>query len=73
VLKKAADILDRIDPHLCDYLTRVESVGFPTTGGGTAFGRFSPRNPDCVPGAEERPPLLVKCQYIGRMAGERMR
>jgi len=62
VLKKWTDILDRTDLHLGDYLTRVESVEFPTSGGETAFGLFySPRNPDYVPGAEERPPLLVKC------------
>src|SRR5262249_15842959 len=62
VLKKATDILDRTDPNLSDYLTRVESVEFPTAGGETAFGLFySPRNPDYAPGAEERPPLLVKC------------
>jgi dienelactone hydrolase len=43
-------------------LTRVESLEFPTTGGETAFGLFyPPRNPDYEPGAEERPPLLVKC------------
>src|SRR5262249_36545140 len=62
VLKKATDILDRTDLNLSDYLTRVESVEFPTTGGETAFGLFySPRNPDYVPRAEEWPPLLVKC------------
>src|SRR5262245_44497598 len=62
VLKKATDILDRTDLHLSDYLTRVESVEFPTTGGETAFGLFySPRNPDYAPPTQERPPLLVKC------------
>jgi dipeptidyl aminopeptidase/acylaminoacyl peptidase len=62
VLKKATDILDRADLHLSDYLTRVESVEFPTSGGETAFGLFySPRNPDYAPPAQERPPLLVKC------------
>jgi dipeptidyl aminopeptidase/acylaminoacyl peptidase len=62
VLKKATDILDRTDLHLAHYLTRVESVEFPTTGGETAFGLFyPPRSPDYVPAAEERPPLLVKC------------
>jgi dipeptidyl aminopeptidase/acylaminoacyl peptidase len=62
VLKKATDILDRTDLHLGDYLTQVESVEFPTTGGETAFGLFyPPRNPDYAPGAEEQPPLLVKC------------
>jgi dipeptidyl aminopeptidase/acylaminoacyl peptidase len=62
VLKRATDILDRADLHLDDYLTRVESVEFPTTGGETAFGLFyPPRNPDYAPPGEERPPLLVKC------------
>src|SRR5256886_4066560 len=62
VLKKATDVLDRTDLHLGDYLTRVERVEFPTTGGGTAFGLFySPCNPDYAPGAEERSPLVVKC------------
>src|SRR5258707_5592028 len=40
VLKKATDILDRTDLHLGDYLTRVESVEFPTTGGVTDPGRL---------------------------------
>jgi dipeptidyl aminopeptidase/acylaminoacyl peptidase len=62
VLKRATDILDRTDLHLADYLTRVETVEFPTTNGETAFGLFYlPRNPDYAPAAEERPPLLVKC------------
>ena len=35
---------------------------FPTSGGKTAFGLFyPPHNPDYVGGADERPPLLVKC------------
>ena len=62
VLKRATDVLDRSDLHLADYLTQVVSVEFPTTGGETAFGLFyPPHNPDYVPEAEERPPLLVKC------------
>jgi hypothetical protein len=62
VLKRATEVLGRNDLHLGDYLTRVESVEFPTTGGEIAFGLFyPPRNPDDVPGSEERPPLLVKC------------
>src|SRR5262249_60393445 len=62
VLKKATDILDRTDLHLSDYLSRVESVEFPTTSGETAFGLFyPPRNPDYLPALEERPPLLVRC------------
>ena len=62
VLKKATDILDRADLHLADYLTKVESVEFPTTDGETAFGLFyPPRNPDYAGASGERPPLLVKC------------
>jgi dipeptidyl aminopeptidase/acylaminoacyl peptidase len=62
VLKRATDILDRTDLHLGEYLTRVESVEFPTTCGETAFGLFyPPRNPDYAPAPEERSPLLVKC------------
>ena len=50
VLKKATDILDRAEPRIADYLTRVESVEFPTTGGETAFGLFyPPHNPDYAP------------------------
>jgi dipeptidyl aminopeptidase/acylaminoacyl peptidase len=62
VLKRATDILDRQDLQVGDYLTRVESLEFPTTGGETAFGLFyPPRNADYEPGTEECPPLLVKC------------
>src|SRR5262249_59893821 len=46
VLKKATDILDRTELNLSDYLTRVESVEFPTTGGGGALRPFhSPPHP----------------------------
>jgi dipeptidyl aminopeptidase/acylaminoacyl peptidase len=62
VLKKATDILDRAELHLADYLTKAESVEFPTTDGETAFGLFyPPHNPDYAGPAGERPPLLVKC------------
>ena len=61
VLKKSTELLDRTDLRVADYLTRVESVEFPTTGGNTAFGLFyPPHNPDYVAPAGERPPLLVK-------------
>jgi dipeptidyl aminopeptidase/acylaminoacyl peptidase len=61
VLKKATEILDRAEPRIADYLTKVESVEFPTTGGKTAFGLFyPPANPDYAPLAGEKPPLLVK-------------
>jgi dipeptidyl aminopeptidase/acylaminoacyl peptidase len=62
VLKKATDILDRAEPRIADYLTKVESVEFPTSGGDTAFGLFyPPHNPDYAAPAGEMPPLLVKC------------
>jgi dipeptidyl aminopeptidase/acylaminoacyl peptidase len=40
VLKKANELLDQAEPRIADYLIRVESVEFPTTGGKTAFGLF---------------------------------
>ena len=62
VLKQGTDILERVDLHLADYLTKAESVEFPTTDGETAFGLFyPPHNPDYAGPAGERPPLLVKC------------
>src|SRR5262249_48534905 len=62
VLKKATDMRARTALNLSASLTRGESLDFPTTGRGAAFGLFySPRNPDYAPGAGERPPLLVKC------------
>ena len=62
VLKQATDLLDRTDLHVANYLTKVEPVEFPTTGNKTAFGLFyPPHNPEYTGGADERPPLLVKC------------
>jgi hypothetical protein len=42
VLKRATDILDRSDLHVGDYLTRVETVEFPTTGGETSACSIRP-------------------------------
>ena len=62
VLKQGTDILERADLHLAGYLTKAESVEFPTTDGETAFGLFyPPHNPDYAGPAGEQPPLLVKC------------
>ena len=62
ILKKSTDLLDRPEPRIVDYLTKVESVEFPTTDGETAFGLFyPPANPDHAAPLDERPPLLVKC------------
>ncbi|HEY7665882.1 MAG TPA: prolyl oligopeptidase family serine peptidase [Xanthobacteraceae bacterium] len=62
VLKKATDILDRTSPRIAEYLSKVESLQFPTTGGESAFGLFyPPHNPDYAAPGEERPPLLVRC------------
>jgi dipeptidyl aminopeptidase/acylaminoacyl peptidase len=62
ILQKATGILDQPDLRLADYLTKVTAVEFPTTGGNTAFGLFyPPHNPHHAGGADEKPPLLVKC------------
>ena len=62
ILKQATDLLDRTELRIANYITKVEPVEFPTTGGKTAFGLFyPPHNPDYARGADERPPLLVKC------------
>jgi dipeptidyl aminopeptidase/acylaminoacyl peptidase len=62
VLKQATDLLDRTEPRIVNYLAKVEPVEFPTTGDRTAFGLFyPPHSPDYAGGADERPPLLVKC------------
>jgi dipeptidyl aminopeptidase/acylaminoacyl peptidase len=61
-LRKATDLLDTAQPAIASYLTKVESVEFPSTGGRKAFGLFYPPcNPDFAAPAGERPPLLVKC------------
>lgn len=43
-----------------DYLSPPEAITFPTANGNTAHGLFYvPRNRDCKPLEDERPPLLV--------------
>jgi dipeptidyl aminopeptidase/acylaminoacyl peptidase len=62
VLKQATNLLVRTELNIANYITKVEPVEFPTTGGKTAFGLFyPPHNPDYAGSADERPPLLVKC------------
>jgi len=62
VLKKGTDILDRADLRIADYLSSVEAIEFPTTGGNTAHGLYyPPHNPDYAGAPDERAPLLVKC------------
>jgi dipeptidyl aminopeptidase/acylaminoacyl peptidase len=62
IMRKATDILDQGEPRIADWLTTVQPVEFPTTGGNIAFGLFyPPRNPQFVGRPEEKPPLLVKC------------
>jgi dipeptidyl aminopeptidase/acylaminoacyl peptidase len=62
IVKKSTDLLDRPDLALGEYLTTVQTVEFPTTGGRTAFGLFyPPHNPDYAAPKDEKPPLLVKC------------
>jgi len=61
-LKKSTDLLDHTDLPLADYLTKLEALEFPTTGGNAAFGLFyPPHNPDYEGPPDEKPPLLVKC------------
>ena len=62
ILKKSTEILDRADINIATYLTAVEPVTFPTTGGASAFALFyPPRNPDHVAPDGDKPPLLVRC------------
>lgn len=61
VLKRATDLLDRTDLDIVNYLSPVEAVEFPTTGGNTTFGLYyAPHNPDYAGFADEKAPLLVK-------------
>jgi dipeptidyl aminopeptidase/acylaminoacyl peptidase len=62
ILKKSTDILDRTDINIATYLTAVEHITFPTTGGASAFALFyPPRNPDHEAPNGDKPPLLVRC------------
>lgn len=62
VIKRASDLLDGPDVRITNWLTRPESVEFPTTGERTAFGLYyPPHNPDYRGPDDEAPPLLVKC------------
>lgn len=57
VIRRAAAIPDEIRA----YFSAPESLEFPTEGGRTAFALYyPPRNPDYVPPAGDRAPLLVK-------------
>jgi hypothetical protein len=40
-VKQATDPLNRTELGIADYLTKVESVEFPTTAEKTAFGLFA--------------------------------
>lgn len=49
-------------PELTTYISRPEHITFPTEHGKPAHAFFyPPTNPDFVPFAGEKPPLLVKC------------
>ena len=62
IVKQSTDLIDRADLRIGDYLTNVQPIEFPTSGGNTAFGLFyPPHNPDHAGPAGEKPPLLVKC------------
>jgi dipeptidyl aminopeptidase/acylaminoacyl peptidase len=62
VRKKSTNLLDGAQSGLADYLTKPQSIAFPSSAGRTAFGLFyPPHNPDYAASSDERPPLLVKC------------
>jgi dipeptidyl aminopeptidase/acylaminoacyl peptidase len=62
ILKKSTGILDRADVNIATYLTAVEPITFPTTGGSSAFALFyPPRNPDYTAPDGDKPPLVVRC------------
>ncbi|MDW6022259.1 prolyl oligopeptidase family serine peptidase [Mesorhizobium sp. BAC0120] len=62
ILKKATEVLDSSDVAIAGYLTAVQSIEFPTSGGNTAFALFyPPRNLDYAGPPDKKPPLLVKC------------
>jgi dipeptidyl aminopeptidase/acylaminoacyl peptidase len=62
ILKTTTGILDDSALRLPGYLTRAESISFPTSGGDSAFALFyPPHNPDFAAPAGDKPPLLVKC------------
>jgi dipeptidyl aminopeptidase/acylaminoacyl peptidase len=62
ILKNSTEILDRADINIATYLTAVEPITFPTTGGSSAFALFyPPRNPDYAAPDGDKPPLLVRC------------
>ena len=62
VLKQSTGLLDDAELRIPAYLTRPESLRFPTSGGETAFALFyPPHNADYAAPAGEKPPLLVKC------------
>jgi dipeptidyl aminopeptidase/acylaminoacyl peptidase len=62
ILKTTTGLLDDPALGLPAYLSRAESVGFPTSGDDTAYALFyPPHNPDYAAPAGDKPPLLVKC------------
>src|SRR6202030_4763729 len=62
ILKQSTDLLDRTELRIASYLTKVEPVEFPTTGGKMAFGLFyPPHNSDYISDANQPPPPLVIC------------
>jgi dipeptidyl aminopeptidase/acylaminoacyl peptidase len=60
VLQQGNTVAD--DPELRKYLTRPQSIAFPTEAGQTAYGLYyPPANPDHAAPPDEKPPLLVRC------------
>ena len=62
ILKKSTELLDHPELRIRNYLSHVDAVQFPSSGGDMAHGLFyTPRNADYHGPADEKPPLLVKC------------
>jgi dipeptidyl aminopeptidase/acylaminoacyl peptidase len=62
ILKTTTGLIDDPALRLPAYLSKADSIAFPTSGGDTAHALFyPPHNPDYAAPAGDKPPLLVKC------------
>jgi dipeptidyl aminopeptidase/acylaminoacyl peptidase len=60
LVKQSTNVVS--NPEMKKYLTRLQSIKFPTNNGQTAFGLYyHPSNPDYMAPAGDKPPLIVRC------------